>query len=81
MATIRDMAIEAYPIIENGAFKQSQMEYEVEIKQKRGAYFNGANAVLEKIEKALDLGEPPYLISVERAYYITEKLIRELKGE
>ena len=44
------------------------------------AYISGANAVLEEIEKALDLGEPPYLISVEQAYYRAESLIRELKG-
>lgn len=79
--TIKDMAIEAYPISKNDAFKQSQMEYEIEIKQKRSAYFNGANAVLKEIEKSLDLGEPPYLISVEQAYYRTKKLIKELKGE
>ena len=44
------------------------------------AYIAGANAVLEEVEKTLNLGEPPYLISVEQAYYRTEKLIKELKG-
>ena len=85
MATIKEMAIEAYPIIENGAFKQSQMEYEVEIKQKRGAYFNGANAVLEIVEnyiKNLDLGN-----SAEEKFYKLDVIadiglfIEELKGE
>ena len=42
---------------------------------------DGANAVLQEIEKAMDLGEPPHLISVEQAYYIVSKLIKQLKGE
>ena len=41
----------------------------------------GANYVLEEIEKALDLGEPPYLISTEQAYYKVNNLIKELKRE
>ena len=43
-------------------------------------YIAGANAVLAEIEKALDLGEPPYLISVEQAYNRVERLIKELRG-
>ena len=31
----------------------------------------------EQIKRAMDLGEPPYLISVERAYYRTLKLLEE----
>lgn len=31
----------------------------------------------EQIKKAMDLGEPPYLISVEQAYYRTSKLLEE----
>lgn len=46
----------------------------------RLAYKQGANAVLDKIE-ALDLGESPYLISVEQAYCIINKLVKQLKGE
>ena len=69
--TIKDMAIEAYPVIENGVFWQSPMEYEVEIKQKRGAYIKGANAVLEKIEEATQVCFDEELL----------KVIRELKGE
>lgn len=45
----------------------------------RLAYKQGANAVLGKIE-ALDLGESP-LISVEQAYCIINKLVKQLKGE
>lgn len=41
----------------------------------------GANAVLAEIEKALDLGEPPYLISTEQAYHMVVKVIKELKDE
>jgi len=73
--TIKDMAIEAYPIIENGEFKQSPMEYEVEIKQKRGAYFKGANAVLKEIEKALVYPKN------DGQRIMIEKKIKELKGE
>ena len=47
----------------------------------KAAYWDGANAVLDKIEKAMDLGKPPYLISVEQAYYIVNKLIKELKED
>ena len=32
---------------------------------------------IEQIKKAMDLGEPPYLISVEQAYYRTSKLLEE----
>lgn len=31
----------------------------------------------EQIKKTMDLGEPPYLISVEQAYYRTLKLLEE----
>lgn len=31
----------------------------------------------EQIKKAMDLGEPPYLISIEQAYYRTLKLFEE----
>ena len=31
----------------------------------------------QQIKKAMDLGEPPYLISVEQAYYRTLKLLEE----
>lgn len=31
----------------------------------------------EQIKKAMDLGEPPYLISIEQAYYRTLKLLEE----
>lgn len=31
----------------------------------------------EQIKRAMDLGEPPYLISVEQAYYRTPKLLEE----
>lgn len=31
----------------------------------------------EQIKRAMDLGEPPYLISVEQAYYRTSKLLEE----
>ena len=40
----------------------------------------GANAVLAEVEKALDLGEPPYLISVEQAYYRVQNIIKQLKA-
>ena len=43
-------------------------------------YKYGTNAVLEEIEKAMDLGEPPYLISKEQAYNNIEKLIEQLKS-
>ena len=42
-------------------------------------YEYGINAFLEEIERAKDLGEPPYLISKEQAYNNIEKLIEELK--
>lgn len=45
------------------------------------AYIAGANAVLKEIEKAMDLGEPPYLISTEQAYYQVIQKIKELKGK
>ena len=37
----------------------------------------GANWQKQQIKKAMDLGEPPYLISVEQAYYRTLKLLEE----
>lgn len=37
----------------------------------------GANWQKEQIKKSMDLGEPPYLISVEQAYYRTLKLLEE----
>lgn len=36
-----------------------------------------ANWQKQQIKKAIDLGEPPYLISVEQAYYRTLKLLEE----
>lgn len=46
----------------------------------KAAYWDGVNAVLEEIEKAMDLGEPPYLISAEQAYYIVENRIKQLRA-
>lgn len=37
----------------------------------------GAKWQKEQIKKAMDLGEPPYLISIEQAYYRTLKLLEE----
>lgn len=48
---------------------------------RRSGYIKGANAVLKEIEKAMDLGEPPYLISTEQAYYQVMRKIKELKSE
>lgn len=42
-------------------------------------YEYGINAVLEELERAKDLGEPPYLISKEQAYNNIEKLIEGFK--
>ena len=39
------------------------------------AHKDGAKWQKEQIKKSMDLGEPPYLISVEQAYYRTLKLL------
>lgn len=44
-------------------------------------FLRGANTILREIEKSLNLGEPPYLISIEQSYYLTLKKIKELKNE
>lgn len=64
--TIKEMAIEKY------GWANDRMYIHI--------FEAGANAVLAEIEKALDLGEPPYLISVEQAYNRAERLIKELRG-
>ena len=35
------------------------------------------NQLHQQLKKAMDLGEPPYLISVEQAYYRTLKLLED----
>lgn len=41
------------------------------------AFKAGAKWQKQQIKKSLDLGEPPYLISVEQAYYRTVKLLED----
>ncbi len=42
-------------------------------------FIAGAKWEKEQIKKLLDLGEPPYLISVEQAYYRIKKYLEEEK--
>lgn len=41
------------------------------------AFKAGAKWQRQQIKKSMDLGEPPYLISVEQAYYKTLKLLED----
>lgn len=41
------------------------------------AHKDGAKWQKQQIKKSMDLGEPPYLISVEQAYYRTLKLLED----
>lgn len=41
------------------------------------AFKAGAKWQKQQIKKSMDLGEPPYLISVEQAYYRTLKLLED----
>ena len=77
MATIEEMSLITFPKEIKG---NGWNEYDINEKERKG-FVAGANAVIEEIEKAMDLGEPPYLISVQQAYYIVENRIKQLKGE
>ena len=77
MATIKEMSLITFPKEIKG---NGWNECDINEKERKG-FVVGANAVLEKIENAMDLGEPPCLISVEQAYYIIENCIKQLKGE
>lgn len=73
MSKIEEMAL-AY------AFEGSGVATTIYDLKKLESFKAGANAILREIEKAMDLGEPPYLISTEQAYYQAIQKIKELKG-
>ena len=74
--SIQEMAEIHAPITKDDTFDKVRKQI-----LKQTSFESGANTVLVEIEKAMNLGEPPYLISVEQAYSIVKNRIKELKGE
>lgn len=78
--TIKELAIEAYPMRELTAFG-NQVDA---LQFQRLAFMEGANAVLEEIESVMQYNkadERPWLLRGNHLFNELQKIIKELKGE